>query len=216
MMRPWTVFADQLPKAPGGELRDRPASDEQRHHERARAAQQDGLQPGVRTYRVWASRKDRHGPGGSPWAEPQTFCHIRRCASNPSDACRRVFVPWAAARTPAHAQAPRAGIGPWWTAMAHSSDRTRPVWTSGNGPPRALRRRRAASMLAVRAPQLCGRVAGKSGPYRVSPEGIAAPTPEAESDWTRPPPRAAFPGSPCAQPASTPLAAGTIRAEHPR
>ena len=37
------------------------------------------------------------------------------------------------------------------------------------------------------ASHLCGRVADKSGPYRVSPEGIAS-TPEAESDWTRPPP----------------------------
>lgn len=44
-MRLWAVFADQLPKVPGGKLRDRPASNEQRHHERARAAQQDGLQP---------------------------------------------------------------------------------------------------------------------------------------------------------------------------
>src|SRR4051812_33937169 len=43
----------------------------------------------------------------------------------------------------------------------------------GNGPPRALRRRWAATILAVSAPQLCGRVADKSGPDRVSPEGIA-------------------------------------------
>jgi hypothetical protein len=69
---------------------------------------------------------------------------------------------------------------------------SRPVRARGNGPPGALRRRRAVAILGVRAPQLCGRVADKSGPYRVSPERIAS-TPEAESDWTRPPPRADVP-----------------------
>ena len=61
------------------------------------------------------------------------------------------------------------------------------VWMCGDGPPGGFRRRWEVAMLIVRAPQRCGRVADKSGPYRVSPEGCA-PMPEAESDWTRSPP----------------------------
>ena len=93
VMRRWAVFADQLPKAPGGKLHDRPASDEQRQDERARAAQQDGLQPGVRTYRVRSFHQDRHGLGGSPGAEP-TRDHIHGRASNPSTrVCASSFAP---------------------------------------------------------------------------------------------------------------------------
>lgn len=115
MVRGRAVLTDQLPKAPGGKLPDRPASDEQRHHERARAAQQDGLQPGSvpivagRPLKIIVVSAARLG-------QNHKRHQIHRCASNPSTACRHFarFVPSCAPAGPAP---------PRWITMVHGVDR---------------------------------------------------------------------------------------------
>ena len=121
------VLTDQLSETPGGKLRDRPAGDEQRHHERTRAAQQDGLQPGSVPI-VWGRGRPSRPSRSRRLALGRTTKrdHICRCCTKPIDACRR---PRGLPRSAWARRSACAGDRPWNSvAMAETSDRLRTFW----------------------------------------------------------------------------------------
>ena len=99
-------------------------------------------------------------------------------------------------------------LGRRWPTRAREPDRL-DVW---KWPSRRITSSVAAAILTVRAPQLCGRVADKSGPYRVSPEGSPLRRKQRATGLAH---RrlSTFTGSSCAQPAAPYGGHGAIRAD---